>query len=189
MARAAKHRQQLVETAMRLFREQGFASTGLQQILAESGAPKGSLYYYFPGGKEELGQAAIELAGEKIASMLRRHEAKHPDDPRAFVTGYCKTMAVWMAESDFQSGCPVATTLLETAPRSPAMTETGNRVLDSWIEIIARVFHASGIPPREAKVRGQQLLASVEGALLLARVRQSVRPITDVAKLYGSRLT
>lgn len=169
---------------MRLFREQGYASTGLQQILAESGAPKGSLYYYFPGGKEELGQAAIELAGEKIAAMLSEVEAKHPDDPRAFVTRYCKTMAGWMAESDFQSGCPVATTLLETAPRSPALTAAGNRVFDSWVAIMARVFATSLGSKREATRRAEQLLASMEGALLLARVRQSVRPILDIAKPY-----
>ena len=58
MANAAKHKDSLVRTAMRLFRRQGYASSGLQQILAESKAPRGSLYHYFPGGKEELGEAA-----------------------------------------------------------------------------------------------------------------------------------
>ena len=182
MARAAKHRHQLIETAMRLFREQGYASTGLQQILAESGAPKGSLYYYFPGGKEELGRAAIELAGGKILEMLRGVEERHPADPVAFVRAYGKTMARWMAESGFQSGCPVATTLLETVPASPEMTETGNRVLDGWVDVISRVFVAAGVRPREARMRGEQVLASMEGALLLARVRRSTRPILDVAK-------
>lgn len=166
---------------MRLFREQGYASTGLQQILAESGAPKGSLYYYFPGGKEELGRAAIEHAGTRIAEMLSEAEARHPDDPAAFVTRYCKTMAGWMKESGFQSGCPVATTLLETAPQSPEMTAAGNRVFDSWIEIMARVFAADGSPRRSARRQAEQLLASMQGALLLARVRRSVRPILDIA--------
>lgn len=169
---------------MRLFREQGYASTGLQQILAESRAPKGSLYYYFPGGKEELGQAAIELAGARIGEMLSETAAASPDDPRVFITRYCKTMAGWMKESGFQSGCPVATTILETVPASPAMTETGNQVIDAWIGIIADVFAASGLPTAEAKSRAQQLLATMEGALLLARVRQSVRPILDIAKFF-----
>lgn len=170
---------------MRLFREQGYASTGLQQILAESGAPKGSLYYYFPAGKEELGRAAIARAGELIAEMLAQAEAAHPSDPRGFVSRYARTMAGWMAESKFQSGCPVATTLLETTPQSPELTAAGNQVFDSWVEIIARVFTASGLSRRDAKREAQQLLATMQGALLLARVRGSTRPILDIPKRYA----
>lgn len=170
---------------MRLFREQGYASTGLQQILAESGAPKGSLYHYFPEGKEELALAAVERAGELIAEMLTAAAEAHPDDPGAFTRRYCRTMAGWMAESEFQAGCPVATALLETAPGSPDMTAAGNRVFDRWIEIIAEVFVAAGSTRREARIEAQQLLGSMEGALLLARVRGSTRPILDIAKRYG----
>ena len=115
MARAALHKENLVRTAMRLFRRQGYASTGLQQIVAESGAPKGSLYHYFPNGKEALGEAAVTLAGRLVREMLEGHAAKHAD-PVAFLRAYCRTMAGWMKESRFRSGCPVATTLLETAP-------------------------------------------------------------------------
>ncbi|HEX9327041.1 MAG TPA: helix-turn-helix domain-containing protein, partial [Reyranella sp.] len=100
MANAAKHKDSLVRTAMRLFRRQGYASSGLQQILAESEAPRGSLYHYFPGGKEELGEAAVTLAatlmGEMLADLASRHKT-----PDAFVKAYCRTMAKWMEESDF----------------------------------------------------------------------------------------
>ena len=124
MGRAATHKQNLVRTAMRLFRRQGYASTGLQQIVAESGAPKGSLYHYFPSGKEALGEAAIALAGGMIREMLAGLAARHRE-PKAFLRAYCKVMAGWMEESGFRSGCPVATTLLETAPQSPAITAAG----------------------------------------------------------------
>ena len=106
---------------MRLFRRQGYASTGLQQILEQSGAPKGSLYHYFPNGKEALGEAAVELAGGMVREMLTELAARHAD-PKAYLAAYCKVMAGWMQESHFRSGCPVATTMLETAatawPRS-----------------------------------------------------------------------
>ncbi len=184
MSKARKHKDTLVHTAMRLFREQGYASTGLQQVLAQSGAPKGSLYHYFPGGKESLGEAAVTLAGGLIAEMLANLATKHREDSHAFVAGYCKTMAGWMKESDFQSGCPIATTMLETAPRSPTMTQVGNDVLDLWIETITPVFLASGLSRREAGTRAQFLLSSMEGALIIARVRRSTRPITDLAKFF-----
>jgi len=184
MANAPKHRKNLVQTAMRLFREQGYASTGLQQILNQSGAPRGSLYHYFPGGKEALGEAAVTLAGGLVDEMLRELAARHPHDARAFVQGYCKTMAGWMRDSGFQSGCPIATTILETVPRSTAMTRVGEAVLDTWVDTIAGVFVGSGQPKRQARDNAQFLIAAIEGALVLARIRRSERPILAIAKFF-----
>jgi TetR/AcrR family transcriptional repressor of lmrAB and yxaGH operons len=181
---AAKHKQSLVRTAMRLFRRQGYASTGLQQILAESGAPKGSLYHYFPNGKEALGEAAVELAGGLVREMLAELAARHAD-PKAFLTAYCKVMAGWMQESHFRSGCPIATTLLETTPASPAITAAGRRAIDGWIEIVAGVLARARPRPsaRDARRKAQLVVSAMEGALILSRVRRSTRPILDVALL------
>ena len=181
MAKAAQHKEVLVRTAMRLFRRQGYASTGLQQILAESGAPKGSLYHYFPSGKEGLAEAAVELAGQLIGDMLRDLAQKHTA-PSPFAKAYCRVMAGWMEESDFRSGCPIATTMLETAPHSPALTRAGAQAIDEWSDIIASVFKASGASPRDAKLKAQHLIMLMEGALLLARIRKSAKPILDIAK-------
>jgi TetR/AcrR family transcriptional repressor of lmrAB and yxaGH operons len=182
VGRAAKHRESLVRTAMRLFRRQGYAGTGLAQIVAESGAPKGSLYHYFPSGKEALGEAAVDLAGGLMRETLEDLAARHAE-PAAFLRAYCRTMAGWMEESGFASGCPVATTLLETAPQSPAITAAGERAIDGWIDVVAEVLARGGLSAREARMRGQLVVAAMEGALVLARVRRSTRPILDVAKL------
>lgn len=182
MGDVATHKGSLVRTAMRLFRRQGYASTGLQQIVAESGAPKGSLYHYFPSGKEALGEAAVILAGGLVREMLENHAAKHAT-PVAFLRAYCRTMAGWMKESEFRSGCPVATTLLETAPASPTITAAGAQAIDGWIDVIGGVFQRAGVERREARAKAQLVVAAMEGALLLARVRRSTRPILDVAKL------
>jgi TetR/AcrR family transcriptional repressor of lmrAB and yxaGH operons len=182
VANVAVHKDSLVRTAMRLFRRQGYASTGLQQILDESGAPKGSLYHYFAGGKEAIGEAAVALAGgllrEKLAELAARH-----DDPKAFLRAYCKTMAGWMEESGFRSGCPIATTLLETAPESPSITAAGERAVDGWIDVVADVLARGGMERRAARTKAQLVVAAMEGALILARVRRSTRPILDVAQI------
>lgn len=183
MTSAAKHKESLVRTAMRLFRRQGYASTGLQQVLAESGAPKGSLYHYFPGGKEELGEAAVHLAAKLMGEMLAEHAAHHKT-PAAFVKAYCATMARWMRESEFRSGCPIATTMLETAPHAPALTKAGAAALDHWIGIITPVFREGSASNVEARSKAQQLIASMEGALIVARIRRSTQPITDIATNY-----
>ncbi len=185
MGDAAGHKRALVETAMRLFRRQGYASTGLAQILAESGAPKGSLYHYFPGGKEALGEAAVALAAERMADTLTALAERHRT-PEAFLRAYARTMAGWMEESGFRSGCPVATTLLETVPDSPRLTAAGERALDRWIEIVAGVLARDGRGRAAARRQAQLVVAAMEGALLLARVRRSTRPVLDVAKLARS---
>lgn len=182
MGKAARHKESLVRTAMRLFRRQGYASTGLQQIVDESGAPKGSLYHYFPSGKQALGEAAVVMAGGLIREMLEDLAARHAD-PKAFLRAWCKTMAGWMEESGFRSGCPIATTLLETAPRSPGITAAGQRAIDGWIEVVSGVLARGGLDAPEARSRAQLVVAAIEGALILARVRRSARPILDVAKL------
>jgi TetR/AcrR family transcriptional repressor of lmrAB and yxaGH operons len=183
MSNAAQHREAIVRTTMRLFRKQGYASTGLQQILAESGAPKGSLYHYFPGGKEALGEAAVTLAGNLIAEMLSELAGKHRKASH-FVRGYCEVMAGWMQESGFRSGCPIATTMLETAPHSPALTQAGNRAIAQWTDIICKVFEGAGEEPRMARARARALIAQMEGALLLSRIEQSIQPIMEIASLY-----
>ncbi len=185
MANAAEHKENLVRAAMRLFRRQGYASTGLQQILAESGAPKGSLYHYFPGGKEALGEAAVDMAAGMVHEMLTDLAARH-SEPKAFLRAYARTMAGWMEESEFRSGCPIATTLLETAPASPTMTASGLRAIEGWIDVVAGVLAKGGAAPRKARSQAQLVIAAMEGALILARVRQSTRPILDVARLIES---
>ncbi len=183
MPKASQHKANLVRTAMRLFRRQGYASTGLAQIVEESGAPKGSLYHYFPAGKEGLGEAAVELAGRLLTEKLTELATRHRD-PQAFLRAYARTMAGWMEESQFRSGCPIATTLLETAPGSPGITAAGEAALDGWAEVIAGVFEGAGVARREARTRAGLVLSAMEGALLLARARRSTRPILDVAKLF-----
>ncbi len=166
---------------MRLFRKQGYASTGLQEILNDSGAPKGSLYYYFPNGKESLGEAAVQLAGELIKTMLQELAQKHRT-PESFIKGYCKQMALWMEESKYRSGCPLATTVLETTPQSKLVSSAGSAAIESWIDIIASVYQRADMPEKQARERAEFVVAAVEGSLILSRLRQSKKPILNVAK-------
>ena len=126
----------------------------------------------------EDSQADAELIQEMLTDLAARHSR-----PKAFLRAYARTMADWMQESGFQSGCPIATTLLETAPRSPSITQAGQRAIDGWIEVIAGVLVKGGMAPGRARSRAQLIIATMEGALILARVRQSTRPILDVASL------
>ncbi|MEM7134961.1 MAG: TetR/AcrR family transcriptional regulator [Myxococcota bacterium] len=185
MGNAAKHKSNLVQAAIRLFREQGYAATGLNQILAASGAPKGSLYHYFPGGKEELGATAVALAGGVVTQTLQTL-AKGHHTMTDFVAAYADLLAKWLEDSEFRSGCPIATTLLETVPASEAITKAGRRAFEDWIEVVASVEERGGVSPAEAKRHAEFTIAAVEGALLLSRVKQSTDPIRMLPHFVAS---
>lgn len=182
MKESTQHKHNLVHTSMRLFRRQGYASTGLQQILAESGAPKGSLYYYFPSGKEGLAEAAVEMAANLICETLADLARRYPE-PKQFIVAYCDVVAGWMEESDFRSGCPIATTMLETAPQSPVLTKAGEAAMDRWIGQISAVFEGSGIDAEQAHKEAELVVAAIEGALIISRIRRSSAPIRQLAQL------
>src|ERR1700678_1862321 len=106
MAMPAQHRQALIRAAVALFRKQGFAATGLSEILARSGAPKGSLYHYFPGGKAELGEAAVRQAGATVTHTLGALRDQAPNAAE-LIRRYVDLLATWMRKSNWRDGCPI----------------------------------------------------------------------------------
>ena len=105
-------------------------------------------------------------------------------DPDKFMWAYCSLLAGWMEESGYRSGCPIATTMLETAPQSPVLAKAGEKVFDQWIAIIAQVFVESGMSPEAAELKSKIFVSAIEGALIASRVRQSSTPILNVARFY-----
>lgn len=169
-----------MSSAVKLFRRHGYAATGVSDILRLAGAPKGSLYYHFPGGKEALGAAAVAEAGALVTRTLRDIAAA-ADGPADFIERYCTLLSRWLQESGFRSGCPIATTLLETAPRSDAIRSAGARALNDWVAVISDVFSAGNrLGADAARRRATLVIAAVEGALLLARTHRSIEPLQQL---------
>ncbi|MEQ8268973.1 MAG: TetR/AcrR family transcriptional regulator [Parvibaculum sp.] len=181
MAAAAKHKDKLIGSAITLFRQKGYAATGLNEILAHSGAPKGSLYHYFPQGKEELGAIAVARAGAAVTATLQ-HLHDTASDAGQFLKAYSALLCDWIEKSDFREGCPIATTLLETAPQSERIAAAGREAFAEWIGLIASVYRRDGLSPRKATDRAAFAVSAIEGALILARVQKSTQPIRQVAK-------
>ncbi len=181
MSQAPRHRDAIVRTAVRLFRQQGYAATGLNQLVAESGAPKGSLYHYFPGGKAAIAAAAVEAASERVTQTLRDLAAQglSPGDQ---LRRYGVLLAGWMSASGFRDGCPIATTLLETAPQEEPVRAAGDRALAAWRAAFAAPLAAEGLAPERAARLASLAVSALEGALLQARVRRSGDPIVMAAE-------
>jgi len=181
VAPTSKHRATILAAAARLFRNQGYSGTGLAEILAASGAPKGSLYHHFPGGKAEIGAAAVSFAGDLVTGSLRELARSH-EKPEALLRAYAALLARWMAQSQWQAGCPISTVLLETAPGESAITEAGVKAFGDWTGVLLQSLTRQGVAPDRALRLAQLSIAAMEGALILARVRQSAEPILSAAE-------
>ncbi len=181
MAAAAKHRDALLAASVRLFRQKGYAGTGLSEILQESGAPKGSLYHYFPGGKAEIGAEAVQLAGKTVTRTLNDLAAK-TDGPGTLVSRYLNLLAGWMAASDYRDGCPITTTLLETVPEHEAIREAGATAFAAWVRVLEESAVAAGIPQDRAARLAHFTISALEGALVQCRVSGDSAPLRLVAE-------
>ncbi|MFC4349101.1 TetR/AcrR family transcriptional regulator [Kordiimonas lipolytica] len=176
----SKHEAALIHAAAVLFRKQGYAATGTAEILKRSGAPRGSLYYYFPEGKEAIGAAALEAAS-KVATRTFRELAGSAESPADFVQAYAALLSQWMEKSGFTDGCPVATTVLETVPTSDIITPVAKASFGHWQQAITDMLLSHDWPRARVRATATLILSAFEGALISARVERSSRPILDAA--------
>jgi AcrR family transcriptional regulator len=181
MPAPAKHRGAIVRAAAKLFRRNGYAATGINEIAEVAGAPKGSLYHYFPDGKDQIGEAAVRFAGKGVVATLEKLEQEHKT-AAAMMQAYCRLLTGWMAKSGFRDGCPISTTLLESAPQSAGIAVAGREAFAGWRNVIARALLRDGFSKGEAQRLSTFVVSAIEGALILARVESSGEPIEDVAK-------
>jgi TetR/AcrR family transcriptional regulator, lmrAB and yxaGH operons repressor len=176
MAKATDSKEKTLAAAALLFRRQGFHGTALHDVLAAAGSPRGSLYFHFPGGKEQIGEAALDIAGEAVRQKIARAAEASPN-AETFLTGIARAMAADLEQSDFCNGCPIATTALETAAQSDVLRAAARRAFQSWEQEVARGLSRFGAKPDDAATSATAILSQIEGALLLARTYRSVEPL------------
>jgi TetR/AcrR family transcriptional repressor of lmrAB and yxaGH operons len=152
----------------RLLRDQGYSATGRAQLLAESGVSNGSLYHHFPGGMEELAEAALEASGMVVADALREALNAAPNAAEGVVRFL--EIAQGTATGEQFAGCPIAPTALESPIISPRLRAAAARCFDEWEALIAARLRADGWPEDSLSRAASAALALIEGALLLARV-------------------
>jgi AcrR family transcriptional regulator len=169
-------RERILVAASELFRRQGFAATGLKSILAASGAPYGSLYHFFPGGKEELGVAVLDAGGNVYRELVEQFFLPGGNVVRA-TSDFFEGAAVMIAETDYADACPIATIALETASTSEPMRRASAGAFESWLEVLTDRLTEAGIPRRRARELAVELFCAIEGAFLLSRATRSPEPI------------
>ena len=169
-------RERIVETSAELFRRQGYNATGIKQIVTEAQAPFGSLYHFFPGGKEELGAESIRVSGA-IYEQLVPAVFDNAPDPVSGVRMFFAGAAAHLVETDYADACPIATVALEVSSTSETMRAACAAVFESWIEAGASRFRAAGADEVKARELTIAMLCALEGAFVLARALQSTEPL------------
>jgi AcrR family transcriptional regulator len=169
----------ILNTTAELFRRYGYTGTGMKQIVAQARAPFGSIYHFFPGGKEQLGQEVIGRSGRMYQELFETIVGSAPDvltGVRNFFSGAAEVLR----ESDYADACPIATVALEVASTSEPLREATAEVFEGWIAAGATRFVTAGVPGSQARNLAILLIASLEGAFILCRATRSTEAM-DIA--------
>jgi AcrR family transcriptional regulator len=174
MASTTKDR--IIDSSAELFRRQGYTATGVKQIVAAANAPFGSIYHFFPGGKEQLGTETIRSSGQLYIRLFATIAMQAPDVLSAvgdFFAGAAETLE----ETDYADACPIATVALEVASTSEPLREATAEVFDSWISGATEYFAAAGIQRDTARELAFTMLSLLEGAFIFCRAMRTIEPL------------
>jgi AcrR family transcriptional regulator len=172
-------KERILETTAEMFRRYGYTGTGLKQIVANANAPFGSLYHFFPGGKEQLGEEVIRRSGLMYQELVLAIFDAAPDPVTGAADAFAGAAEV-LRQTDYADACPIATVALEVASTNDTLRQATADVFESWTVTAAERFTAAGIPPARSRELALLLIEVLEGAFLLSRARQSTEPM-DVA--------
>ncbi|KAA9152245.1 TetR/AcrR family transcriptional regulator [Amycolatopsis acidicola] len=159
-----------------LFRRHGYTGTGLKQIVTEAGAPFGSLYHFFPGGKEQLGAEVIRHSGMLYAALFDIFITP-ADNPASGIEAAFAGAAVTLRETDYADACPIATVALEVASTSEPLREATAEVFNAWITKGTDTFAAHGLSEEDARKLAIAVITSLEGAFVLSRSLRDTEPL------------
>lgn len=179
-------RERIVRTASRLMQRQGYEGTGIKQISREAGATLGSVYHFFPGGKQELGTAAVRIGDEEFTDLLRETLDAEPDPEKALLA-LTASLAQGLRDSDWLDGCPVTSAVVGTATSAPGIQQAAAEAFARWRGVVAERLVTAGFAETDAEELAHTVIATLEGAELAAQVARSETPL-EVAGRHLARL-
>lgn len=175
----------MIRSSATLLRRGGHTAAGIPAVLELSGAPRGSVYHHFPGGRDQLVAESMQWAGDRISKVFEQLAAS--GDPAAAFEALCKFFGAEMQREQWTGGCPVATVVLELEPDAPAM-EIPRELYAQWTATLSRALVETGASESLARQLAISALAAIEGALIMARAAQSDEPLRAVSASLGELL-
>lgn len=168
-------RERILNSAADLIQKYGLHGTSLNDILDESAAPRGSLYYFFPGGKDQLALEATVRGVEVVTTVLKEMLATQP--PAAAVQAYFVAAAEYLEQSGFLFGCPVTPVIMDIDDASAALAAVCREAMTTWRELYVKGFKDAGMNATRASALATLAIAALEGGLIMARAARDTEPI------------
>lgn len=170
-------RDAMIEAAWLLIAERGLEGMATREVLARTGAPRGSVYHHFPGGRTELIELAIERSVRWMQAQIAAIAPEHPDD---VITGYLDIWRRILEATSYRAGCAVAGVV--TGGHDANMLDRGAAAYAATTDALANLFEQAGVPAGDAQQQSTLLVCAAEGAVLLARAQRTTEPLTQIAE-------
>jgi AcrR family transcriptional regulator len=172
-------KRRMVRGAAELLRQRGYTGTGFREVIEITGAPRGSIYHHFPGGKAQLAGEAVDYVG----ALARDAIAGEFED--ADPIGALRTFVeLWRADferSGYRAGCPIAAVAVENHEEAPELLDAADRAFDAWRVAFADCLRRAGVAQARSESLAVLVVSAVEGAIVLSRARRDSAPLLDVA--------
>ncbi|GAC01490.1 putative TetR family transcriptional regulator [Gordonia namibiensis NBRC 108229] len=176
--------ERIVVAMTELLRRQGYAATGIKQVVETSGAPIGSIYHHFKGGKRDIAAAALRQSGTAYGELVGMLLAPY-DDPADGIEAAFVAAAETIEQGGWLNMCPVGTVAGEIADAEPDLREIAAEVMSSWIDTGAALFTARGLPEADARSLMTAAVSALEGAFIVARTQRSTDAILAAGRAMG----
>lgn len=177
-------RARLAESMLDLIQTSGYSGTGLNAVIEHASAPKGSIYFHFPDGKEGMGVAAIELAARQFEALIAEAVAAS-GDPSTAARAAIESLAAIVGGSDFRLGCPVSVVTLEMGAENERLRRACATAFESWIAPTAALLETNGLAPEAARNLATVVVSTIEGAVIVSRATRSIEPLHSAADVVA----
>jgi AcrR family transcriptional regulator len=169
-------RDRILTATNELFRRNGYNGTSIKQITIAAKVPMGSLYHFFPEGKDQLAREAIESSGpayQQLFEIIADEAATVAEAISNFFDGAAEVLEA----TDFIDICPIGTVAREVASTNETLRQATSKVFAGWITAMAARLEAAGLPSSEANALATTVVASLEGGFMLARAARDTAPL------------
>jgi AcrR family transcriptional regulator len=170
-------RKKMLVSAAEVMRERGAAGVTIDEVLARSGAPRGSVYHHFPDGRNQILAEALQYSGDSITAMI--------DDAagwgaRALLREFVEFWERLLIDADFAAGCPVVAAAIGSNDDDPKLSAEAGVILGRWCTALTGAFVNDGFADDDAASLAVMAIAALEGAIVLSRSTRCVRPLSQV---------
>jgi TetR/AcrR family transcriptional repressor of lmrAB and yxaGH operons len=181
MPKVTDTKDRMINGAKELIRKNGWGATSFKDVWEYTNTPRGSVYFHFPDGKEQLGLEVLSAVGARLVELSHAVGAR-TRTPETFIRGMTRAIGDEVVESDFKDGCAIVNIAAETAAGSPVLREASREAFAGWSAAMAEELEAKGVRRPEAVRTAEVLVSGIEGARVLAKTYRDRAPLDQVGE-------